>query len=221
MRFTRVRGSGWLGIVALLISTMLVAGACDDGMDPTPVEKATINVEVTADGSARQGVTVRLFVSGTQSALETKQTASNGSASFTELEAGTYEAEIDVPAGLVLSTGETVRKSVTVAAGGTGAVAFGLVSDEDPGEEVVEIHLTAGNQFDPSSVTISVGTTVRWINDTSTFHTITPSDHSEWSRQEMNSAGQEFEHTFQSTGTFDYFCEPHESFGMTGSITVQ
>lgn len=222
MTFSKVRGRGFLAILTLLVTSAVMTGACDDGTEPTPSEEdGTINVTVTADASARQGVTVRLFASGEQDALAMQETASNGVATFPELEPGTYDAEIEVPTGLLLATGETARKSVTVAAGATRGLTFALVTDDDPGGEVVEIHLTSENRFDPSSVTISVGTTVRWINDTSTFHTITPSGHSEWARQEMNSSGQTFEHTFQSTGTFNYFCEPHEGIGMTGSITVE
>lgn len=220
MKWSMVRGSHWPPVLALFSAALLV-GSCDDGTDPIEGDPTTINVTVRADGSARQGVTVRLFTSGSQTALATKQTAPSGVAPFADLAAaGTYEAEIDVPAGLLVPEGEVTRKSVTVTAGGTAAVAFDLVTDSDGGD-VVEIHLTSSNRFDPSSVTISRGTTVRWITDTDTFHTITPSGHSEWQRQEMNTSGQTFEHTFDAVGTFDYFCEPHESIGMTGSITVQ
>jgi plastocyanin len=153
--------------------------------------------------------------------VATRQTTSAGEASFPSVAAGTYAVEIDVPAGLELGTGQAARRNVTVAGGGSAEVAFALVEAEDPPGSVVEIHLTSGSRFDPSSVTISVGTTVRWISDTSTFHTITPRNHSEWSRVEMDAQGKTFEHTFNNAGTFDYFCEPHESAGMTGSITVQ
>lgn len=215
-----VRGRGSLPVLALF-SAMLLTGACEGGTEPgADDETATIRVTVRADGATRQGVTVRLFAPGAQTALATKQTASSGVASFTELaQAGTYEAEIDVPAGLVLPDGEAGRKSVPVAEGATAEVAFDLETEEGGGG-VVEIHLTSSNQFSPSDVTISVGTTVRWISDTVVFHTITPSGHSEWERQEMSSEGQTFEHTFGTAGTFNYFCEPHQS-TMTGTITVQ
>lgn len=221
LRWSGVRGPVWLSVLALFSAALLI-GACDDELDPTGDDDAsTINVTVRADGETRQGVTVRLFAAGSASEVGTKQTDTNGVAAFGGLtEAGTYEAEIDVPAGLLLADGEVARKSVAVAEGGTAAVSFDLVAEEG-GSDVVEIHLTSGRQFDPSEVTISVGTTVRWITDTDDFHTITPSGHAEWVRQEMDTTGQTFEHTFNTAGTFDYICEPHESVGMVGTITVQ
>ncbi len=209
-------------VVAVAALVVLGAAACGDGgTGPEPgVATGDIAVTVTSDGAALAGVTVRLFASGATTAMATRQTTSAGRASFADVAAGTYAVEIDVPEGLELDTGE-VRRNVTVAGGGSAEVAFALVAGEDPQGGVVEIHLTAGSRFDPSSVTISVGTTVRWISDTSTFHTITPRDHSEWARVEMDAQGKTFEHTFNTTGTFNYFCEPHESAGMTGSITVQ
>ncbi|NIP59714.1 MAG: hypothetical protein GWM92_15470 [Gemmatimonadetes bacterium] len=81
--------------------------------------------------------------------------------------------------------------------------------------------MTTSLAFDPDDVTINVGDTVTWENEADIFHTITPDGHSEWTRQEMNDAGQQFQHTFNTPGTFDYFCEPHQAQGMVGTITVQ
>lgn len=89
------------------------------------------------------------------------------------------------------------------------------------GSDAVEVHLTSSRTFSPADLTIEAGTTVRWVNDAAIFHTITPDGHTEWTRQEMSSAGQTFEHTFSSEGTFPYFCEPHQAEGMTGTITVE
>jgi plastocyanin len=33
--------------------------------------------------------------------------------------------------------------------------------------------------------------------------------------------GQTFEHTFDRPGRYEYFCIPHESAGMTGTIRVE
>lgn len=208
----------------ILLMAALTGQACDDGGIDLPTEAADtarIEATVTADGSGRGGVTVRLFTSGSETVLSSKVTASSGLAAFVGLEAGTYDAGVEVPSDLVLDEGETARKSVTVAEGDTGAVSFALVTKGDTGGDVVEIRLTSGNRFNPSSVTISPGTTVRWVNDIDRFHTITPRSHSEWVREEISAANATFVHTFETAGTFEYFCEPHESEGMTGVITVQ
>jgi len=34
-------------------------------------------------------------------------------------------------------------------------------------------------------------------------------------------SGQSYVHTFETTGTHEYFCVPHEAAGMVGSVTVE
>ena len=83
------------------------------------------------------------------------------------------------------------------------------------------ITLTGNRTFCPNSVTISAGTTIRWVNGSTTFHTVTPQGHTEFNRWTTDTSGQSMEHTFSNTGTFNYFCEPHQALGMTGVIIVQ
>src|SRR6185503_19560720 len=71
--------------------------------------------------------------------------------------------------------------------------------------------------FNPSSVTINVGDTVTWRQIDTTQHTST-SDSGIWNSGVLNQ-GQSFSHTFNTAGTFGYFCQPHPF--MTGTITVQ
>jgi plastocyanin len=91
---------------------------------------------------------------------------------------------------------------------------------DDPGEGSV-VTLRSGLRFDPSDLTVSPGTTVRWVNEASITHTVTPDGHTEWQEWATGSQGQTFEHTFASAGTFPYYCEPHRGDGMTGVIRVQ
>ena len=78
--------------------------------------------------------------------------------------------------------------------------------------------------FDPEEVTISPGTTVRWVWESDT-HNVVPTEQPEESNWEghpdIENAGYEYEHTFETPGTYEYVCEPHESAGMVGSITVE
>jgi plastocyanin len=86
--------------------------------------------------------------------------------------------------------------------------------------------------FMPSTVTIHVGDIVKWTWDTG-GHTVTsgssctadnvfcsPSN-TNCSSGATSNAGATYSHTFTGTGTFPYFCIPHCSFGMTGSVVVQ
>ena len=72
-------------------------------------------------------------------------------------------------------------------------------------------------EFEPAELTIGVGTTVRWTNDGPSPHTVTADDGS-FDSGEMGQAAT-FEHTFDTAGTFSYFCEIHPA--MTGTVTVQ
>ncbi len=84
--------------------------------------------------------------------------------------------------------------------------------------EVIEIR---NFDFSVAELTIAPGTTVRWINKTSTFHTVTPDGHSAWTEWQTAGLDQTFEVRFDQAGTFPYFCVPHRALGMTGTIVVQ
>ncbi len=70
--------------------------------------------------------------------------------------------------------------------------------------------------FDPPSLTIPVGTTVKWTNQDQTDHTVTADDKSFDSGQ--LGQGQSFSFTFTKEGTFSYHCSNHTS--MLGKIIV-
>jgi plastocyanin len=61
--------------------------------------------------------------------------------------------------------------------------------------------------FDPNELLISVGTTVEWTNQDEAPHTATATDDSFDSG--ILETGGTFSHTFDTAGTFDYFCELH------------
>jgi halocyanin-like protein len=77
-----------------------------------------------------------------------------------------------------------------------------------------------GNEyvFAPAAIKISPGTTVtwKWIGDGT--HNVVASD------EQFNSgspeSGATFEHTFETSGTFYYYCAPHKSMGMKGAVIV-
>jgi plastocyanin len=207
-----------LAPLALLATLAMLSCGGDDNGTTDPATTGTLRVTVTADGSGRSGVTVRRFASGASTAAESQTTGGNGVATFSSVSAGSHDVEIDIPEGFALGQGEPNRKSVSVTAGATANTAFAL-SSEDAGE-VVEIFLS-GTSFSNSDVTITPGTTVRWINQDGMGHTVTPDGHTEWSSAALTTTGQTFSHTFAGEGTFDYFCEPHLTSGMTGVIRVQ
>ena len=81
------------------------------------------------------------------------------------------------------------------------------------------------NRFDPATLSIRLGTTVRWINVGVNRHTVTSGQGS--SSPGVGSGfdtqlgpGEAFSHTFSMAGDHPYFCRLHEATGMKGTITV-
>jgi len=97
---------------------------------------------------------------------------------------------------------------------------------EESKEQVIEMIMMpegAGIQqigqiyYDPNSISVSVGTTILWENNDNAIHTVTATE-GEFD-SDIISAGSSFEFTFNSEGTFDYFCIVHP--WMEGTVTVE
>jgi plastocyanin len=87
-------------------------------------------------------------------------------------------------------------------------------------------------RFDPSSITIHVGETVRWSWSSGGHNVVSGSggtadgrfcspDDRGCGSAPLSGAGATYEHTFMEAGTFPYFCSPHVTFGMTGRVVVE
>jgi plastocyanin len=77
--------------------------------------------------------------------------------------------------------------------------------------------MVTGDRFSPSTLTIAVGDSVRARNVDTTTHTFTgPS----WDSGDMG-PGAVKTFRFTTAGTFDFYCTPHKSIGMTGTLTVR
>ncbi|MBV0924622.1 halocyanin [Halomicroarcula limicola] len=97
--------------------------------------------------------------------------------------------------------------------------------------------------FRPERFEVAPGTTVTWLNTSKQGHSVTAYeaslpdgaayfasggfDSEEAAREAWGSSsggtlfeGQQYEHTFETRGEFPYFCIPHESMGMVGTIVV-
>lgn len=82
--------------------------------------------------------------------------------------------------------------------------------------------------FSPGSISITVGTAVKWSNNGPSEHTVT-SDAGSWNSAVLTApsgggyyggttAGGSFQRTFGTAGTYSYHCSYHPQ--MTGTITV-
>jgi plastocyanin len=77
--------------------------------------------------------------------------------------------------------------------------------------------------FQPSTLTIKQGDTVKWVNNKLPPHNVVfeGSASNKSHDQLMFSPGESYEVTFDSAGEYKYFCAPHRGAGMAGKITVQ
>ena len=90
----------------------------------------------------------------------------------------------------------------------------------DDGGDVETVTIT-NFAFGPATVTVDRGTTVRWRNMTSTFHTVTPDGHTAFQEFQTNAQDQTFEVRFDQPGHYMFYCQPHRALGMTGVIEVR
>ena len=125
-------------------------------------------------------------------------------------------------------------------AGGLAATADAATAQE--GQSNQQVAMTDDLVYQPETVTVAPGTTVVWENTGNIGHTVTaysdeipdgasyfasggPFDSEQAARaaypdQGTISGGESYSHTFETTGSFGYFCIPHESVGMVGTVEV-
>ena len=127
---------------------------------------------------------------------------------------GSPSVVITVPNGYITANaGDATSKTVSVTAGQTASTSFALKR----GMQVS----ASGTSFAPEDLTVAQGFTVRWVNNGGD-HTVTPdagAPAGAWNSAILPPSSS-FEHTFTTTGTYNYHCNPHQALGMTGSVTV-
>lgn len=132
------------------------------------------------------------------------------------------------------SVGEVVDEDTVAWLGGAEAVTFADRSDSDTAT------VTVGNadyedEFNPSVLRVTTGTTVTWewigvrgphnvvsaaedpLEDDSMIEV---GDGPLDSGDATAGADATYDHTFESTGTYRYYCQPHYSLGARGVVVV-
>ena len=91
-----------------------------------------------------------------------------------------------------------------------------------PAPGAVHVVSISDDSYDPKSLTIQPGETVRWVfNGSITTHTVTAKDGSFDSGSIFTSKGAIYERRFDTRGTFEYACKVHGNCcGMRGSVLV-
>ncbi len=136
--------------------------------------------------------------------------------------------------GLAIAGISTLAACSSGGSSGGGAATTPASSGSSGGSaNAVTVTMTNDNKFDPATVTIPRGGTVTWSNTSTMAHSATddpakaankanaqlPPGAQPWDSGLLN-PGQTWSHTFDVAGTYKYFCVPHESLGMVGTINV-
>lgn len=97
---------------------------------------------------------------------------------------------------------------------------------ESPAPAFGEIIIGGSLSFTPAHLTVTAGTTVRWVNVGPYDHTVTsgassnPADVPGADLDAQLRPGGTFEITFDVVGSHPFFCRTHEAMGMKGLVTV-
>ena len=92
-------------------------------------------------------------------------------------------------------------------------------------EQETEVHVVTVDstnlRFTPSTLTINEGDTLRFVWGGQALPHNSVEENGVFDSGDPERA-VDFEHVFDydSSGTYNFFCEPHEAVGMTGSVTV-
>jgi plastocyanin len=111
--------------------------------------------------------------------------------------------------------GKVGRRALLTAATGTAAVAMGggAAMGQSAGTETVVVGPGGQLVYEPGTDAphqILPGTTVEFVWESDNHNIVVESQPEE----------AEWEHTFETLGTYDYYCEPHRTAGMVATIEV-
>jgi plastocyanin len=189
----------------------------------TAVDKAAIawTIAIVVVGVAIAGMGNQLQTSPTSQTLQQEASMEKASESIEKMEESMEEQKEMVqpktPEPEVMKEPEPeVMKEPEVMAGPVTVEVSIPSGTAVPGcEETNECYI-------PATVSINAGDTVSWSNDDTAAHTVTSGSASAGPSGVFDSslliAGGTYEHTFDSSGTEDYYCMVHP--WMTGSVKV-
>ena len=139
---------------------------------------------------------------------------------------------------LLKTSGIALTTGLVGLAGCSGGTADSAATESTPttsgGEATVQMITGGGSYyFDPIGLAVEPGTTVSFENDSGSHSALSykdgvgqasttriPEGAKSWESSILTESGATFEHTFETEGTYDYFCGPHKTLGMVGRIVV-
>jgi plastocyanin len=125
-------------------------------------------------------------------------------------------------------TAKLSRRAFLTTAAGTAAAAgaAGTAAAQEGGSQEVVVGPGGSLVFEPGTdepLQITPGTTVTFTWDSDNHNIVVDSqpEGAGWEGHEpIENTGFTYEHTFETLGTYEYYCAPHESAGMVATIEV-
>jgi plastocyanin len=227
------------GAAVLLVSAVLAACGSDDGGDlgggPDPAALSAARLEPSGNqqsGSAGQDlpsplrIVIRRGATPTAGAVITWSAIGAG-ASMTPAVDTTGADGISSSVWHLGNAAGAQSSQAVVSGGADGSpVAFTAIASDPGAPAAVQIQLRndgGNNRFEPANVSIPLGTTVTW-SWAGGFHDVTPTGNPVFTPSGAPvPPPNTYSQTFNSPGTYLYFCSVHGSAnsGMRGTIVVQ
>ena len=76
-----------------------------------------------------------------------------------------------------------------------------------------------GMDFIPKELYVQIGDTVRWVNESDTWHNVIAINKA-FKSDNIEKKGDTFEFVFSKSGEYKYYCKPHRMMGMKGTVFV-
>jgi len=208
---------------SLALATVALAGCSGDGSeDDEPTETPTDEPASGDEPTATDTMGAATATPGTETTVEETRTTTGGTTD-TRSETPTGGGTTGTPPTESPTPEETPTPTDTATPTPT------ETETPTPPQAAQSVEVGPGGEFrfNPEEFEVAVGETVRWVWR-SGGHNVKPDSipgDSDWSGSEGGefntfSADHEHTHTFETPGTYEYVCKPHESSGMTGSFTV-
>ncbi len=118
-------------------------------------------------------------------------------------------------------------RTATGAAAAAGAA--GASAGTAAGQSTTEVAVGPDGSlvFEPATVNIAPGDTVHWVWESDLHNIVVESqpEGANWEGTEGDAnttydTGHEYEFTFETEGTYAYYCQPHRTSGMVGEVVV-
>lgn len=127
------------------------------------------------------------------------------------------------------------RRTVLEAVGGVvSAGMLGLAGCSSSGTEgsgsgnTVTVGQKGNLTFEPEELTVTTGTEVTWDWDSDRHNIVVESqpkganwEGTEGGENDLYDRGHEYKFAFETPGTYEYYCAPHRSAGMVGTVVVE